>query len=171
MATVLDLGIISFFVPALVLVLVFIIFYGLFEKFKLFGEEKGLHALIAIIFALLFVIVKPLRELITTLTPWFVIFFFLIFIILLGIMMLGLKEKDITTYVTHNSGVLTTVIIIIVIIFILGLRTISPESIGYPTNGGVLTDFRKIVFHPKVLGFLLVFLIAYFVTRGIGQKN
>ena len=172
MATVFDLNLLDFFVPLLVLIFVFVIFYAIFEKIKLFGEEKGTHALIAIIFALLFILVKPLRELITNLTPWLVILFFLIFIILMAVMMLGFKESDITKYLMDNPSITTTVIVIVIIIFLLGLKTVFPESIGFPSGeNGEFGDIRRIIFNPKILGFFLVFIIAYFIMRAVGYSS
>ncbi len=170
MASFLDLGILTFFVPLLVLIFVFLIFYALFEKTKFFGEEKGIHALISLLFALLFVLVKPLRELITTVTPWFVVLFFLIFIILLVVMVSGFKESDITKYLMDNPGITTTVVVIAIIIFILGLNSVFPDTLGFPEDGkdGDFSWLRAIVFHPKILGLLFVFIVIYFVMRGVG---
>ena len=173
MANILDLGVLTFFVPVLVLILVFLIFYALFEKTKFFGEEKGLHALLSIIFALLFIIVKPLREFITTITPWFVILFFLIFIILFAVMVSGFKESDITKYLIDNPGITTSLIVIIIIIFLLGFNSFFPDSLGFPEDSednGEFSQIRSIVFHPKVLGLFLVFIIIYFVMRGVGYS-
>jgi len=165
----LDVGVLNFFTPILVLIFVFVIFYAIFEKSKMFGEEKGLHALIAIIFALLFIIVRPLRELITTLAPWFVILFFLIIIILMAVMTVGFKEADVTKYLSSNPSLTTTMVVIIIIIFLLGLKTVFPDSVGFPgSNGGDFSDLRRTLFNPKILGVFLIFIISYFVIRGVG---
>lgn len=168
MATILDVGVLNYFVPILVLIFVFVILYGIFEKTNLFGDQKGLHALVAILFALLFIIVKPLRELIVTITPWFILLFFLIFIILMAIMMFGFKESDITSYLSGNPGVTTTVVIVVLLIFLLGVRAVFPGSLGFPTDSVGSGGFRRVLFNPKVLGFLLIFAIAYFVVRAVG---
>ncbi len=172
MATILDVGILTFLVPVLVLVFVFLILYGLFEKIKLFSEEKGLHALIAVIFSFLFMIVKPLRELIITITPWFFILFFLIFIGLILVMIFGFKETDVTKYLSENQGILTSIIIIGIIIFLLGLRGVFPGALGFPSeNQGPFTELRRIIFHPKLLGVLLIFIITFFIIRAVGFSS
>ncbi|MEK6862308.1 MAG: hypothetical protein AABY07_10185 [Nanoarchaeota archaeon] len=169
MARMLDFDLLEFFVPVLVLIFVFLLFYALFEKTKFFGEEKGLHALLALLFAFLFVIVKPLREFITTVTPWFVLFFFLIFILLLTVMIAGFKESDINKYLLENPGITTTAIVVVILIFLLGFNAVFPGAAGFPEDD--TTEFawlRRILFHPKILSFFLVFLIVYFVMRSVG---
>ena len=169
MATVLDVGILSYFVPVLVLLFVFVILYALFEKVKLFGEEKGLHALIAIIFSFLFILVKPLREFVITVTPWFVILFFIMFILLLTVMIFGFKESDIVKYADENSGIVATAVVIVVIIILIGLNNVYPGSFGFPENEDTgFIGIRKVVFNPKVLGILFVFIVSYIVMRAAG---
>ena len=172
MATLFDLGTLNFFVPLFVFILIFVVLYALFEKTKLFGEEKNIHALVAFTFSILFIIVKPLRDLVTTITPWFVIFFFLIFILIVAVLMVGFKESDITKYLSDNSGVATTGIVILIVIFLLGLRTVYPGSLGFPSgDSGNFEDLRRTFFNPRILGFFLVFVIAYFVMRAVGYSS
>src|SRR3989344_1074153 len=116
MANILDIGILDYFSPALVLILIFVLLYGVLEKAKLFGESKGLHALVAFVFGLVFILVEPLRELVVDIVPWFVLLFFFIIIMLIGVMMLGIEQNSIASYVTEYSGVTITLIIIIILI-------------------------------------------------------
>ena len=48
MATFLDLGLLNYFAVIFPALIVFVIVYAVFEKFKLLGENKTLHAIIAI---------------------------------------------------------------------------------------------------------------------------
>ena len=54
MATILDVGPLTFFTPVLIWIFIFVILYALFKKFSIFGDEPGLHALVAVVFATLF---------------------------------------------------------------------------------------------------------------------
>ena len=59
MATFLDIGLIENFGVIFVILLVFLILFGLLEYMKAFGEgRRGLHALIALVVALLFLVSK-----------------------------------------------------------------------------------------------------------------
>ena len=168
MATIIDLGSLTYFTPVFILIFVFVVFYAIFEKTKIFGDEKGLHALIAFIFSIIFILVKPLRELVTIITPWFVILFLLIVILLIGVMILGINQEEITKYIMETSGVTVTVLVIITIIFLLGIKTVFPDSIGLSGDGGAFSEFGKVIFHPKVLGILFVMIVSYFVIRAVG---
>lgn len=170
MAPVLDVGPLSFFTPILIFILVFVIVYAFFEKAKALGESKELHALAAFVLAILFVLVRPLREFVTTVTPWIVVLFLLIIFVLLGVMIIGFKEKDITSYVSDNPGVTVAVVVIILIIFIAGLSSVFPDDIGLPgeDDESVFGNLRTVVFNAKVLGVLLILAIAYFVVRSVG---
>lgn len=170
MANILDIGILDYFNPALVLILIFVLLYGVLEKAKLFGESKGLHALVAFVFGLIFILVEPLRELVVDIVPWFVLLFFFIIIMLIGVMMLGIEQKSIASYVTEYSGVTVTLIIIIILIFLAGLSNSFPGMVGYPENGdsSAVSGFSRIFFHPKVLGVLFIFVVGYFIVRAVG---
>jgi len=171
MAAVLDLGSLTYFTPVLIFVLVFVILYALLEKARVLGENSGLHGLVAFIFSLLFVLIKPFRQLLLTIIPWFVILFLLVVIILIGIMILGFKKKDITEYISDNPGITITLVIIIVTIFFVGLSSTFPGAVGFPSedvDDGRLFRLRSVLFDHRVLGIFLVLIIAYFVVRAAG---
>jgi len=173
MATLLDLGLLEGLTPIFVGLFVFIILYAIFQKLKIFGESAGAGALIAAIFALLFTIVADLRELITFFVPWVAVFFVLLIVILMAVMLLGFTQKEIIGYLTDNPGVTTAIVIIVIIIFFIALNQVFPGSIGYPSGGktGLGVDVRRIIFHPRVLGVILVLVITSFVVKYIGYPR
>ncbi len=170
MATVLDLGVLEILTPVFVFIFVFVVLYAIFLKLKIFGDSQALHALISFAFAVLFVVVADLRELVTFFVPWVAVFFVLIIVILIAIMLLGISQKDITSYLMDNPGITTTVIVFTVLIFLIALSQVFPGSIGYPENGDNNT-LRKVIFHPKVLGVALVIVIMGYVVRSVGFKR
>ncbi len=171
MATVLDFGIFSYFLPVLVFIFIFVILYALLEKTKVLGENSGMHALVAFIFSLFFVLVKPLRELITTVTPWFVIIFLLMVVILFAVMILGFKQENVTSYIGENPAITVTVIVIIAIIFFVSIGNTFPDAIGLPdedADDNVINQVRNVVFDPRVLGLFFILIVSYFVVRTVG---
>ncbi len=171
MATVLDLGLFEVLTPIIVWIFVFAILYAIFQKLGIFGE-KPLSALIAAIFAFLFMIFANLRELITFFIPWVAVFFVLLIILLVAVMLLGFTQKDITGYLTDTPGITTAVVVIIIVLFFLGLNQVFPGSLGYPTDvssssGGI----RKIIFDPRVLGVVLILVIASYVIKHVGFEK
>lgn len=173
MATVLDLGLLNYLLPIFVWAFVFVILFALFEKFNIFGERTPLHALISFIFATLFILVKDLRDIITIFTPYLVILFILITVILMAVMLLGIKHDDIVGYLLNNSFVTITVIVAVVVLFFAAAIQVSPDFIGYPEDGedSSLNKYRRIIFHPQVLGIVFLLVMFAFIVRSVGFKG
>lgn len=173
MATIFDLGLLEGLTPIFVGIFVFLILYGVFQKLKIFGESAPVSALIAVFIALLFIVSGNLRQLITFFVPWVVVFFVLLIILLLTVMLLGFDQKAIVGYLTDNPGVTTAVVVIVVVIFLIALNQIFPGFLSYPAAGenGVSSVLRKVIFHPKVLGAVLILVIAAFLVRYIGFQK
>ena len=173
MASPLDFGFLSILTPVLVWALVFLLFYAVLAKFDVFGSDKNLHLLIAAIAALLLVFIADLQDLLSLFIPYFILFFILIIFILIGVMLFGVSQGDITSYAKKNAAVIVGVIIILVVIFAGSVAEIFPEFIGAPAAGAddPTSDVRRIVFHPRVLGVVFIFLVLYFIVRTVGFKR
>jgi len=173
MASILDIGLLSFLTPLFVLVFVYLILYAVFEKFTIFGDKSNIHALVAFILALLFVLVANLRDLLTLVVPMVVLFFIVLIVVLMGIMFLGIKQEDITSYVKATPAVTVTIIVIVIVLFIFGIGSIFPELVGYPTASetGLGAEIRRTIFNPKMLGVLFILVVASFLVRTVGFKK
>ena len=173
MATVLDLGILSYLTPVFVFLFIFVIFFALFKKFSIFGADNNLHALISFILALLFVLVADLRNLLTLIVPFFVLFFIVLAIVFVGVMLLGMKQEDITGYIKHTPSITVAVVIIVLVIFVIGTGTIFPEIVGYPSASqeGIGAEIRRILFNPKVLGVIFLLAMSYFLVKTVGTRK
>ena len=173
MATVFDFGLLEGLTPIFVGIFVFIILYAIFQKFQIFGEKAPAGALIAAVIALLFMVTGNLRQLVTFFVPWVAVLFVLMIILLIAIMILGFTQKNITDYLTDNPGVTTAVVVVIIILFLIALNQIYPGYLGFPSDssGGVGNTLRGVVFHPKVLGVVLVLVIIAYTVRHIGFEK
>ncbi|MGV8150619.1 MAG: hypothetical protein ACP5NV_02725 [Candidatus Woesearchaeota archaeon] len=181
MATFLDVSILGNFVTIFTFLLVFVIVFGMLELFKAFGEgHKGLHSIIAIAIAFIVIFSKGVVSVIQTFTPWFTILILVIFFILFAVRMFGATDKDIRDELLKDSTVTTWIIIFTVVILLFSLgsgfgqdsldRTTTPgQSVASvnETVSGTSTatssfnqNLYNTLFHPKVLGMLLVMLLA-----------
>ena len=181
MATFLDISILGNFVTIFTFLLVFVIVFGMLELFKAFGDgHKGLHAIIAIAIAFIVIFSKGVVAVIQTFTPWFTILIIVIFFILFAIRMFGATDKDIRDELMKDSTITTWVIIFTVVIILFSLGSgfgqDSLDQTATPTQGvasvnatvpGTSTatssfnqNLYNTLFHPKVLGMLLVMLLA-----------
>ena len=81
MASFLDIGILDYFAPAFVFLLVFAVLFALLEKTKVFGDKTGINSLVAFSISLLFLLTPDLVGIVKVITPWFTILFIFILMI------------------------------------------------------------------------------------------
>jgi len=177
MATVLDIGLLEAFSRIFGMLLVVFLVYGVLDYSKLFGEKKALYALIAFMMGLTMLFVPSVAELITVITPWFVVIFLLVIFILLTIGIFGAKEEDFLSALKSPRGnqIVTWVIFFSIIIFLAGLGKVfftGENEIPKVSDEGVVqtgevgatgtSAFWATIFHPKVLGMICVMVIGLF---------
>ena len=86
MATILSSNLLEFFMPIVVFIFIFTIFFALLSKIKLFSDNKPLNSLIAFAVSLLFIVVPEARQIIELATPWFVVFVVAGLLLIMGFM-------------------------------------------------------------------------------------
>mgnify|MGYP006294370653 CR=1 FL=1 len=192
MVTILDSGILEHFTIIFSLVFVIAVVYGVFQMTKMFGDNKGLHALIALIVGLLVIMVPDITQIISTMIPWFALLFIFILFVLMAYKIFGATDEDIAS-VLHTDNVVIWVIIIVVIVIVIasfsnvyGQRLLSEsadegkagESGGESAEEGESTgttsfgqNVSSTIFHPKVLGMLFILVIAIFTIALLAMKS
>ena len=191
MATFLDVGLLEHFGVIFVILLIFLILFGLLEYIKAFGEaKKGLHAIIALVVALLFLVSKIATNMVKMMVPWFMVLAIFLFFTMFLIRMFGVKEKHMLELI-KDPNVHPWIIIFVVLILFLSLGNAFGQSLlergeaaKIPTNYSAqepgteleptapgttsttttsfTTNLLNTLRHPKVLGMLFVFLVAVF---------
>lgn len=185
MATFLDIGILQHFSSIFTFILVYIIIYGTLEVNSPFGKDKkGLHALIALAISFIIIVSKIAMFIIGYMTPWFVVLFLFIFFILFAVRMFGSSDKDITG-ILKNRSVYPIIIVFVVIIIISSLSAAFGQQLLEKNTDEELDDNGEAVviedgktpststnsfsenlvntlFHPKVLGMIVILLIGLF---------
>jgi hypothetical protein len=191
MATFLDVTLVQQASPVFVAVFVFAVVFALLQTLKIPGEDKNLHAIIALMMALFSVFLKPVRDMVLGISPWFVLLFIFIMFMLIAIKMLGVDDSTIGEAVKSDSGRFIIYIVVAIGVVILAFnlslqfgQNIGPflggdnatgipaAGVGGSTNTG---DFNQnlaaTLFHPKVLGMVLVFAIGSFTIRFLAKPN
>src|SRR4030042_5100741 len=85
MATVFDIGLLKEFSIIFGWLFVFVMSYALLEVTKVLGENKGIHAILAVCFATLFAFSERATNIVIGSAPWFVVFMVLVMFLLVGI--------------------------------------------------------------------------------------
>jgi len=193
MATFIDISILKNFAAIFTWLLVWVVVYGLLETFKAFGEGKrGIHSMIALVLAFLVSFSSGVVAVIQTFLPWFMVLVLVIFFILFAVRMFGVDTKTITGAITQGSA-LTWILIFtaVIVLFSLGSgfgqKTLEEGQKGgmavsvaanatnatvTPTNTG---DFNQnlynTLYHPKVLGLILVMMMVVLVLLFLATSD
>lgn len=191
MATFLDASLLENFGIIFIVLLVFLILYGLLEYMKAFGEDKrGVRALIAFFVALMFLISRTAASMVQMMVPWFIVMIIFIFFTLFMVRMFGRTESDLRSLI-GSKDVYPWLIIFLVLILLFSLGNAFGQSLlergegkqttntsmgtgtGYglepaepgtrsTTTASFTTNFLNTLRHPKVLGMLFIFLVGLF---------
>lgn len=139
MATLLDVGLLEHFGVIFVVLLVFLILFGLLEYIKAFGEGKrGMHAMIALMIALLFLVSKLATKMVAFMVPWFMVAIIFIFFLLFLVRIFGIGEGELKKLI-GDPNVYPWVIAIAVIILLFSLSNVFGQSL-LEKGGGVPTS-------------------------------
>jgi len=189
MATVLDIGFISNFSFIFPFLLVFVVVFGFLSWRKVFDDNKLAQGAIAILIALIALMSSVVIRALNKMAGWFVVYFFGLMFIIIAFKMFGISDDEITSAFKgeHRSTVMWVLGIALVIIIGSIVSSLSEEG-GVPGPGqtGVIEDgttytsadgnimtpptqpktqesaFWNTITHPKVLGLILILLIASF---------
>lgn len=169
MATVFDAsGLLGILTPIFIFIFVFVMLFALMQKMKILSDKPGIHALISFCLAFLFFIIPETRQIVSFMTPWFVVLIFLGVIILMGLMFLGFKEEGLIEGMKNSGAVVWIAIVGGVVLFLYALGKVFGPSILEPGGEGVTGSIRSVLFNPKVLTVVLILFIAAEVVRKVG---
>jgi len=193
MATFLDIGLFPHFESIFIVLIVFLLLFGLFEYIKVFGEgKKGLHAIISLVVALMFLVYRIPSLMVGMMVPWFTVIIIFIFFTLLMVRIFNVGESDLTKLI-KDANVYPWIIIFAALILFLALGSAfgqnlleqgepemassnaTTEGTYYPesTEGltaettstatpSFATNLLNTLRNPKVLGLLFVMLVGAF---------
>lgn len=175
MATVLDTGLLKFFLPIFSFLLVLVISYAILEKTNIL-KNHNVNIAAAFAISVLFLFTPNAIKLIQLTTPWFVVFLIFLMIMFMTFMFLGAKDEQINMVISYPS-VYWTIIVVILGIFLFGMTQIFGGEVqaifggGSTSEGGLIVDIGKIIFHPRMLGAIFILLIASQAIRLIVPKG
>ncbi|MBN2881869.1 hypothetical protein JXM83_07515 [Candidatus Woesearchaeota archaeon] len=187
MATFLDIGLLYNARIIFVVVFIFALIYGVLSKTKALGENKTIYIWIAVTVSLLFAFSANAAKFLDVVIPPFVIFIIMVFIMLTVFIFMGGKADAFhTIFSAYNPSMMGYWILIISLLILAGglgkvyfdpstssTDTITVESNSTGDSAIQVADGDNIgtqgeaalwdtIFHPQVLGFILIMLIATF---------
>jgi uncharacterized membrane protein len=173
MATFLDIGLIEKMNYLFPFLLVFILVYVVLTRLEMFKEKQGLAAIIALVLALLTLTSSLIIKTINRMAPWFILLIVFGILVLIVYQAMGIKEDKITSVLTseeHGPAFIWWIIALVVLIGLGSFITVFSEEKGFQklTEEEVEDEEKSVwttLFHPKILGLVLIFLISYFAIQ------
>jgi hypothetical protein len=178
MATPLDIGFLQHFESIFVVIFVFTAMYGVLMFKKPLGENKGVNALLAFSVAIIFVLFPDTVDIIKAAVPWWTIMIIVITFIIIGVEAFGSKFPTGTL-----QSFSTWVLIIAIVIFVFAWAGVSGQRAGpyldentssitrstdaargdgNVASGSFQDNLGATLFHPKVLGVILILVVCLF---------
>ncbi|MBT3324281.1 hypothetical protein HN681_04575 [archaeon] len=178
MASVLDLGLVEYFIPIIVFLFVMVVLWALLEKTGFFSKQPWVNLLLSFCLAALFIIVPGISEVITLSLPWFIVLFIFLLFLILTFLFMGVNPDVVSGVFGSNIVVFWAILIISLGIFGFAFTQVYGEQIHDITStdtttedGDLVQNIGQILFTPKILGFLLLIVIAGFGVRFISANT
>ncbi|MCK4589783.1 MAG: hypothetical protein KAT77_05025 [Nanoarchaeota archaeon] len=184
MATFLDVGLLNYFSIIFPALLVFAVVFALLTTTKVLGTNKSINAIIAVVLGFMVLLSEDIVKVINFMAPWFVLIFIFVVLLVLVYRTAGATEKDMTEFIRTDRSVKWAIFAVGVIIFLAALGTVLGQNIGpylqenatiEEIQSGVATgsweqNITATLFHPKILGVIMVLVIAVFTIALLGMK-
>jgi len=177
MATPLDIGFLSNFSNIFVVLFVFTAVYALLLFKKPLGDNKGINSLIAFAVSFIFLFSEDAILIIKNAVPWWTLILILTIVLIIALETFG--KPLISVFPAYG----TVILIVAFIIFIFAwANAAGQKTLGLTTNSSITAasqtirgdgtvasgDFQQnlgaTLFHPKVLGMILILVVALFAV-------
>ncbi|MFH1972829.1 MAG: hypothetical protein ABIJ18_05110 [archaeon] len=169
MASVLDLGILSYFAPIFIFFLILVVVWAILEKTELFGKKSMIHWVIALCTATLVMIFPGASDVVQIITPWFAVLFIFLSLLIMIFLFMGVKGGTIADAFGKNNFIIWVVVLVCFGIFGYAMMQVygdAVHNITSPEDGDNLNNqIGQILFNPKIMGVILVLAISGMIVR------
>jgi hypothetical protein len=185
MATPLDIGLLQKFDIIFPFLLIMVIVYVILTRWSYFKDNQAIAFLVALSMAIISLFNPIVIKTINMMAPWFVLVFIFMLLVFMAYTAFGIKEDTIIETIT--TGKYATdfgywVLAIVLIIGIGSLTTVISEEQGFldlssengsvaPSGHGETSGFWDTVFHPQLLGMVVILLIGLFTISRLSAKS
>ena len=160
------------FEPIFAVLFVFALMFAILQKTKALTESVGINGLIAVVMAFMVLLSETLVAIINFMIPWFTVAIIFFVLLLLVFQVFGAKDADFSSAV-KEKGLMWTLIGVGLVILLAAIGSVIPEDVGPNLDGGNTVDaddgtfssnLMDILFNPKVIGIIVIFLVAIFAV-------
>ena len=180
MATVLDVGLLRSFDVIFPFLLVWALVFAILQKTKMLGDRLGLNVMVAVVVAFLVLLSDDAINIIKFIIPWFTIAIIFFILLLLIFQLFGAQDKDIFAALKGDRAITWVIIGVAIVIIFAAFGNVFGQKLTEAafqqgtvnvTEGGTgvatpsfQSNIYATLFHPKVLGMLILFAIAIFAV-------
>jgi len=158
---VVDVTGLSYFMPIIGFVFVFVIVYALLSKTKLLGESNVINLIIAAIVAIIFITMASAQHYVETVTPWFVILVIALFFMLI---IVGMSQQKIGDVI--KPGFVKVFIALLILVFLFSAIKVFPS-----TMGNAWDDITKFVTNEsRIAGAIILIIIGGLTAWAVSKK-
>ncbi|MBW3004364.1 hypothetical protein KY310_00845 [Candidatus Woesearchaeota archaeon] len=187
MATPLDIGLLQKFDVIFPFLLILVLGYVVLTRISWFKENQAICFIISFALAVLAMFNPVVVKTINMMAPWFVLLFVFMLLVFMAYVAFGVKEDTIIETITTGRYATDFGYWVLALVLIIGLGSLStvisqekgfqPLTTGenasvVPSDAGPEeVGFWETLFHPKVLGLVLILLIALFTIQKLTQTG
>lgn len=192
MAAFLDLSFFEGLKPLWVFLIIFSLVYALLNSSKVFGENKSIKAIIAAVIGILMILAKKVMLVITTLIPWFILLAVFIILIVIALKTMGISDDAVSSAVKDPTVYYAVIIIGLILLvgslgYVFGQEELGVTSentsqvtfsggdgngnISSSDTGDFQTNAKATIYHPRVLGFIMMIVITLFAVQQLSKTN
>ncbi|HIG93153.1 TPA: hypothetical protein HA242_05915 [Candidatus Woesearchaeota archaeon] len=180
MATLFDIGLLRSFDVVFPFLLVWALVFALLQKTKVIGQSMGINSVIATVAAFTVLLSQTAIDIINFMIPWFVIALIFFVLLILIFQTFGAKEEHVLSALQKDKAIGWVIVGVALVIMIAAFGNVLGQkftesafqgtSVNATTNAnGVATanfqqNITATLFHPKVLGLMVLFAIAIFAV-------
>ena len=170
MATPLDITALRHFEGVFPFLFVLVIGYAVLSRLDWFKDKQGLAAIVALLLSVMTLLSPIAIRTVQLMAPWVVVFIIFIVIIMLTYMAIGLKSDEIAKFISDDKfGTSLWITTILLIIAGGSLYAVWTEETGgfdeLRADSGDKENLFNTLFHPNMLGLVLVLLISMMTIR------
>ncbi|MBW2986776.1 hypothetical protein KY333_05390 [Candidatus Woesearchaeota archaeon] len=185
MATPLDIGLLQKFDIIFPFLLIMVIVYVVLTRWSYFKDNQAIAFLVALAMAIMSLFNPIVVKTINMMAPWFVLVFIFMLLVFMAYTAFGIKEDTIIDTITKGKYAADFgywVLAIVLIIGIGSLTTVISQEQGFldlssengsiaPTGPGETSGFWDTIFHPQLLGMVVILLIGLFTISRLSAKG
>ncbi|MBI2670973.1 hypothetical protein HYX18_03285 [Candidatus Woesearchaeota archaeon] len=171
MATLLDVSLLKFFLPAFTFLFIVILSYAMFRVILKDLDDRA-KWIASVSLGLIALFSGSAIDLINFITPWFVVIMVFLVLVFMSLMFWTTKPEEMQKDILSALGGINTIVIIGILIVVLGISQVfgpvfDPYAPGGPAERTIGGETIRTLFHPRILGAIFILIVAAFAIQRI----